>query len=95
MRTEGTCVASLQRDGGLFLALFAVALTPGQPPFQLLWRPLIAVLAHRPQVNFNKLISESGQREEGGGVTRKDVRLRLAQRAEDTQRNTITGKESL
>lgn len=50
--------ARLQRDSGLFLALFAAALTSGQPAFQLLRHPLIAVLAHRPQINFNKLISE-------------------------------------
>lgn len=71
---KAACVEALQRDGGLFLALFAVALTSGQAAFQLLWHPLIAVLAHRPQVNFNKLISELVQPSaalEEDGVRRK------------------------
>lgn len=55
---KGKKRALLQGDSGLFLALFAIALTSGQAAFQLLWHPLIAVLAHWPQVNFNKLISE-------------------------------------
>lgn len=49
--------ALLQRDGGLSPALSAVALASGQAALQLVWQPLIAVPAHRPQVNLNKLIS--------------------------------------
>ncbi len=51
-------ILMLQTDSRFFLALFDITLTSGQAALQLLRHALIAVLAHWPQVNFNKLISE-------------------------------------
>lgn len=48
---------ALQTDGRFLLAVFGVALASRQPAFQLLWHALVAVFAHGPQVDFDKLIS--------------------------------------
>lgn len=62
-RTETTTGTgeTLQTDGGLLPAVFGFALASGQAALQLLGHALVAVPAHRPQVNFNKLISELPQ----------------------------------
>lgn len=51
-------LSALQTDGGFLLAVFGVALASRQPAFQLLWHALVAVFAHGPQVDFDKLISK-------------------------------------
>ena len=51
-------ILTLQTHSRFFLAVFGIALTSGQAALQLLRHALIAVLAHWPQVNFYKLISE-------------------------------------
>lgn len=58
---ESERIITLQTDGRFFLAVFGIALTSGQAALQLLGHAVIAVLAHWPQVNFNKLISELPQ----------------------------------
>lgn len=51
-------IITLHTDSRFFLAVFGIALTSCQAAFQLLRHAFITVLAHWPQVNFNKLISE-------------------------------------
>lgn len=70
-RGELQGITSLQTNSRLFLAVFGIALTSSQAPFQLLRHVLIAVLAHWPQVNFNKLISELRQTQQVKHVKRE------------------------
>lgn len=51
-------LSTLQTDGGFLLAVFGIALASRQPAFQLFWHALVAVFAHGPQVDFDKLISK-------------------------------------
>lgn len=54
-------VVTLKTESRFFLVVFGITLTSCQAAFQLLGHVLIAVLAHWPQVNLNKLISELPQ----------------------------------
>lgn len=75
MKGQKVNKSMLQKDRGFFLGVFGRALTTSQTPFELLRHALIAMLAHWPEVNFNKLISELQQKQQmkhtGGKIWRK------------------------
>lgn len=81
-------IRTLLTDSRLFLALFGIALTSGQAAFQLLRHAVIAVLAHWPQVNFNKLISELPQTQQV-----KHVREEIGREGKEPKEGRVVGGE--